>query len=58
MNTFDEVMEAYLKMMSKAPEECQTCTRRHYMGCCGCSHEEYWKNLRTKEDSFQPEMTL
>jgi len=49
MNTYDEIMKTYLETMNKAPEACQECTRRHFIGCCGCEYEKYWKNLRRKE---------
>ena len=48
MNTFDEVMQEYLEMMSKAPEKCRTCERRHFIGCYGCDNNKYWENLRNK----------
>ena len=49
MNTYDDIMKTYLETMSKAPEACRECTRRHFIGCCGCEYEKYWKNLRRKE---------
>ena len=46
MNTYDEVMKAYLEMMNKAPKECQTCEHRHFIGCSGCENSRYWENRR------------
>ena len=45
-NICDEIMETYVKTMSKAPEECQECTRRHFMGCNGCPNKQYWDNIK------------
>ena len=49
MNTYDEIMKQYLEMMSEAPEACQECTRRHFIGCSRCEYSKYWENLRRKE---------
>ncbi len=51
MNTYDEIMKAYLETMSKAPKECQECTKRHFIGCSGCeySNEHGDKWLRKPE---------
>ena len=38
-------MEDYLEVLKKAPEECQECTRRHFVGCFGCPNKKYWDNL-------------
>jgi len=56
-NICDEIMETYVKTMSKAPEECQECTRRHFMGCNGCPNKQYWDNLNlaTTEDGCHSE---
>lgn len=51
MNTFDEVMQAYLQMMSEAPKECQNCERRHFIGCSGCSNNIYWEEKLRKNNN-------
>jgi hypothetical protein len=51
MNTFDEVMKTYLEMLSKAPKECQECTRRHFIGCDGCSNQKYWGEKKEKHNA-------
>ena len=38
-------MGDYLEILKKAPEECQECTRRHFVGCFGCPNKKYWDNL-------------
>ena len=50
MNTYDEIMKQYLEMMSKAPEECQVCTRRHFIGCYRCDNQKYWENLNKEKN--------
>ena len=46
MSTYDEIMKEYLETMSKAPRECQECTRRHFIGC---EYSKYWENRRNEE---------
>lgn len=46
MDTYNEIMKTYLETMSKAPKECQECTRRHFIGCSGCEYSKYWENVK------------
>lgn len=49
MSTYDEIMKVYLETMNKSPEECQECTRRHFIGCSGCEYSKYWENRRNEK---------
>ena len=44
--TYDEIMKTFVEMMSKGPEYCRECTKRHFMGCNGCPNKQYWDNIK------------
>lgn len=46
MDNYNEIMKTFVETMSKAPKECQECTRRHFIGCSGCEYSKYWENRR------------